>query len=183
MQVQLPKTVYATFSGPIDQTTLPRFFQNFAVAVTGKVEIVHLLFQSGGGGIPDGISLYNFFNSLPLALHLYNTGAVQSIAVVSYLAGRHRFVSAHANFMIHKSHFATGDRGNAAKLGTLAQTLSVEDARIEGILRADTKILEEVWSRHALQDVYLTAQEAVEFGVADEIREFDIPLGSQVFNI
>jgi hypothetical protein len=36
-QVQLPKTVYATFAGSIDPTSLSRIFQNFGGAVTGKV--------------------------------------------------------------------------------------------------------------------------------------------------
>jgi hypothetical protein len=39
-QVQLPKTVYATFAGSIDPISLSRIFQNFGGAVTGKVETV-----------------------------------------------------------------------------------------------------------------------------------------------
>jgi ATP-dependent Clp protease protease subunit len=183
VNVQLPKTVYATFVGPLDQTTLPRLFQNFDGAVTGQVEDVHLLFQSAGGMISDGISLYNFFKSLPLAVHLYNTGSVQSVAVIAYLGGDQRYVSRHANFMIHKSHFPAPERSNAAKLEALASTLIAEDARVEEILRENTTIPDEKWSQHALHDVYLTAQEAVEFGIANEIREFDIPPGCQIFNI
>jgi ATP-dependent Clp protease, protease subunit len=181
--VQVPKTVYATFVGPIDQTSLSRIFQNFGGAVTGKVETVHLLFQSTGGMISDGISLYNFFIGLPLSLHIYNTGSVQSIAVIAYLGAERRYVSTHGNFMIHKAQWPAGDRAHAAKLEALADTLGAEDARIEAILKAETKIPEEKWRLHALQDVYLTAQDAIKFEIAEDIREFNVPAGSQLFNI
>ena len=100
-QVQLPKTVYATFVGPIDQMSLSRIFQNFGGAVTGKVETVHLLFQSTGGMIGDGISLYNFFIGLPLSLHIYNTGSVQSNRCLGFmgpLRQRHRHAGDHVPF-------------------------------------------------------------------------------------
>jgi ATP-dependent protease ClpP protease subunit len=96
------------------------------------------------------------------------------VAVIAYLGADHRSVSAHGNFLIHKSHSGP-DRGNAAKLEALASALSAEDARVETILRDRTKFPEEKWSQHAMQDVYITAQEAIEFGIADEMREFDIP--------
>jgi ATP-dependent Clp protease protease subunit len=182
-QLQLPKTVFATFVGQIDQQSLPRLFQSFSLAINAGVQDLHLLFQSPGGMIADGIALYNFFGALPFNLHIYNSGSVQSVAVISYLGATTQFVSKHANFMIHKSHFPSPDRGNAAKLGALAESLMAEDARIEAILKTHTNIPAETWALHALQDVYLTAQQSVDYGIADEIREFDIPHGAQAYNI
>jgi len=83
MLTPLPSCVYATFAGPIDQQTLPRIFQNFAGATQRGVRELHLLFQSTGGVVGDGISLYNYIRTLPLDLHIYNTGAVHSIAVLT----------------------------------------------------------------------------------------------------
>ena len=85
MQQAPPQTVCATFAGIIDNQSLGRIFQNFAGASQGGVTEVHLLFQSLGCSIPDGISLYRFFDTLPLTLHIYNTGSVQSVAVLAYV--------------------------------------------------------------------------------------------------
>jgi ATP-dependent protease ClpP protease subunit len=183
MQLKTPKVAYAAFAGTIDQQSLPRIFQSFAGASQGGTTEVHLLFQSAGGIIGDGISLYNFFNTVPLKLHLYNTGSVQSIAVLAYLGATYRHTSAHGTFLIHKSHFPTQLGANATKLEALAKNLVLEDDRIEAILKEKTHIPEEKWALHALQDVTFSAKEAVEFGIADDIREFEIAPGSQVYNI
>jgi len=183
MQQETPKTVYATFAGMIDQQSLPRIFQGFAAASGGGTKEVHLLFQSTGGMIGDGISLYNFFSALPMTLHIYNTGSVQSVAVLAYLGAEHRHASAHSSFMIHKSHFPMQPGVNAAKLEALAKNLVLEDERVEAILKAETEIPEEKWAFHALQDVVFSAKEAVEFGIADDIREFEVPPGNQIFNV
>jgi ATP-dependent Clp protease protease subunit len=182
-QPQLPPTVYATFAGMIDQTTLPRLFQGINTAINGNVQDIHLLFQSTGGSIADGISLYNYFNGLPLNLHLYNTGSIQSIAVIAYLGGDFLYVSRHANFMIHKSHFSAPERSAASRFESAAQALKAEDARIEAILKAETTIPAEVWQRHTMQEVYISAQDSVSYGIASEIEEFVVPPGSQIFNL
>src|SRR5215217_2667776 len=55
-----------------------------------RVAHVHMLFQSNGGTVCDGVCLYNFFRSLPISLTLYNTGSVAPVAVVAYLGAHER---------------------------------------------------------------------------------------------
>lgn len=183
MAVETPKIVYATFAGMIDQMSLTRIFHNFSAASQGGTETIHLLFQSTGGMISDGISLYNFFNSLPLILHIYNTGSVQSIAVLGYLGADCRHTSAYGTFMIHKSHFSAQTGISAAKFEAMAKNLTLEDSRVEAILKENTNIPEDKWALHALQDVTFSAQEAVDFGIAFDICEWNVPAGNQIFNI
>jgi ATP-dependent protease ClpP protease subunit len=182
---ETPKVAYAAFAGMIDQQSLPRIFQSLAGASQGGTKEVHLLFQSSGGIIGDGISLYHFFKALPsdMELHLYNAGSIQSIAVLAYLGGLYRHTSAHGTFMIHKSHFPAQPGARAAQLDALAKTLVIEDARIEAVLKTEATIPDEKWVLHALQDVTFSAKEAVDFGIADDIREFDVPDGNKFYNI
>ena len=179
----LPSTVYTTFAGPIDQQSLPRIFHNFAAATQRGVEVLHLLFQSTGGLIGDGISLYNFLRTVPLELHIYNTGSVHSIAVLAYLAGKHRYVSINGNFMIHKVYFPAHPTGDASRFKAVAEALIADDARIEAILRAHTKIPSEKWALYQNHDVIFDAEQAVEFGIANSIQEFQVPAGNQLFHI
>jgi ATP-dependent Clp protease, protease subunit len=184
MQQQvIPETVYATFAGMIDNQSLARIFQSFAAASQGGAKEVHLLFQSTGGTIADGLSLYRYFDALPLTLHIYNTGSVQSVAVLAYLGATFRHTSASGNFMIHKTHTSPQAGANAAKLGAHIDSLLSDDARVEAILKAETSIPDEKWTLHAVQDVVFSAQEAVAFGIADDICEFRIPDGNKIYNI
>jgi len=179
----LPNTVYATFAGAIDQNSLPRIFQNLAAATQGGVSTLHLLFQSTGGLIGDGISLYNFLRTLPIELYMYNTGSVYSIAVLGYLAGKYRYVSANGSFMIHKVYFPAHPSVDASRFRAVAEALVADDARIESILRAHTKIPSDKWALYQVQDVVFDARAAVQFGIANDIREFEVPSGAQIFHI
>jgi ATP-dependent protease ClpP protease subunit len=184
--VALPQSIYASLGGTIDQTTLQRIFLNLTGATQGGVKEMHLLFQSTGGGIGDGIALYNFFRAYPLDLYIYNGGTVASVAVIAYVgvALGHRYVSSVGNFMIHKS-YANSPQGmlNAVKLQAMAASLAADDARIESILKVQTNIPAAHWALHASQDVFFNAQEAVQFGIAHSIREFQVPQGEQIFNV
>src|ERR1700678_497487 len=90
----LPEIIYATLTGPVDQAMLQRVFNAFAIAVNGGVKHIHCAFQTNGGMIADGVALYNYFQSLPIDISLYNIGSVQSIGVIAFLGGDHRYASA-----------------------------------------------------------------------------------------
>jgi ATP-dependent Clp protease, protease subunit len=183
MQSNLPATVYAAFSGQINQDAAAKIFNSFGGASQRGVTTIHLLFQSSGGNIGDGICIYNFFQGIPLELHIYNCGTVASIGVLAFLGARYRYTSAHATFGIHKSRFPTQTPADAIIHRALADQLLVEDARTEAIIKARTNIPADRWALHAQHDVTFDAQEAVQFGIADAIREFQIPAGNQVFHI
>lgn len=179
----LPETVYASFSGPIDQQSISRIFQNLAGATQGGVRVVHVLFQSTGGSINDGVALYNYLRTYSLELHFYNTGAVQSIAAVAWLGVAHRHVSQHGRFMLHHSSNPGLPGGNAAKYQAIVDSLVADDARTTAIVKTHTHIPDERWALHATQDLSFNAQEAVDFDIAHDIREFEVPAGNQIFNI
>ena len=179
-----PLEVYCIFCGIIDQAAVQRIFQTLVTATNpaNNVKHIHLLFQSSGGNVGDGVCLYNFFKSLPVDLTLYNAGSVSSIAVIAYLGAEKRKTSTRATFVIHRSHvspqFAT-----ATRLQSFAESLTVEDQRTESILREHIKLPDEKWSDFTNQELFFSGEEAVKIGLADEVGEFSPPKGTQIFNI
>jgi ATP-dependent Clp protease protease subunit len=124
------KEVYASLSGTVDSQMVQRIFANFATAINNNVQTVHLLVQSTGGYVGDGIGIYNFFRGLPLKVIAYNGGAIFSIAVIVFLGATERRASAFATFGIHKSH-NSATQGNAASLKMMADALRIDDERTE----------------------------------------------------
>jgi ATP-dependent protease ClpP protease subunit len=179
----LPPVVYASFAGGIDQQSIGRIFMNFAAATQRGATTVHLLFQSTGGTVGDGIALYNFWRGFPLELHIYNAGAVQSIGTLAYLAGRHRHVSAAGTFSMHKTGISTQPGTSASQIKAIHSSLLADDARTEAIVKANTQIPAKKWALHKFGDVTFNANEAVQFGIAHDISEFVVPPGNQIFNI
>jgi ATP-dependent Clp protease protease subunit len=94
---------WLTFAGFIDNQACNRLFGHIGQIIQAKLSRIHLLIQSGGGIVGDGIAMYNVLSRLPIEVVTYNAGAAESIAVLPYLAGKTRRVSKNATFMIHRS--------------------------------------------------------------------------------
>lgn len=149
---------------------------------SGTVKQVHLLFQTTGGFVGDGIALYNYFKTLPTDLTIYNTGAVASIGVIAYLGAKTRKTSKYSAFMIHRTQRNPGST-TANMLKSLAESAVLDDKRTEAILREHLKLSAEKWNDFDHYDLSFSAEEAVEIGLAHEIGEFQPPAGTKVFNI
>jgi ATP-dependent Clp protease protease subunit len=179
---QAVKEAYAVFSGMIDQLAVQRIFNTVALATQNGFNSIHLLFQSGGGFVADGVCLFNFFRSLPIDLTIYNAGSIQSIATIIYLGAKRRKVSTFGTFMIHRTHTTT-QLSTADQLQAIAQNLTLDDQRTEAILRQYLTLADDRWTAHKVSDLCFNAEDAVRIGLAHEIDEFAPPHGQQIFNV
>ena len=98
------KEAWFTLSGDVNSDMVHRVFEAVSGMTEDGIETAHILVQSNGGYVSDGLCLYNFLSNAPVEFVMYNGGAVASIAVIVYLAGSERFASETARFMVHKSH-------------------------------------------------------------------------------
>jgi ATP-dependent Clp protease, protease subunit len=177
-----PQEVYAMFAGGIDQNAVGRIFQGMSAAIQNKVASVHLLMQSTGGIVGDGICLYNFFRTLPIDLTVYNTGAVSSVAVIAYLGAKKRKVSAHAAFMVHRT-YSSPQFANAVRLQSAANSAIMDDNRTEAILRQCLNLTIDQWEIHKATELWLNANDAINSGLADEVANFAPPMGAPLYTI
>jgi ATP-dependent Clp protease protease subunit len=181
-QQQMPSEVFATFVGVIDQITVHRILTGVGAAMASKVKHVHLLFQSTGGTVADGICLYNFLHRLPIEISLYNVGTVASIGALAYLGAKIRKTSASATFMLHRTQVSP-QGATAERLQAFARNVTLDDERTEAILRQRLKMPKDLWDVHRVADLWLSANEAVKYGLATEIGGFAPPFGTQIFNV
>jgi ATP-dependent Clp protease protease subunit len=177
-----PKDIFAVFCGVIDHQAVQKLFNTLTLATvpTNNVRTVHMIFNSAGGNVADGVCLYNFFKAMTVDLALYNVGAVWSAAAIAYLGAKKRRTGARASFMIHRTHVSP----QAAKAGALkayTNSVALDDARTESILREHLKLSN--WEDLDKYDLFFSGQEAVEIGLADEVAEFCPPPGTQIFNV
>jgi ATP-dependent Clp protease, protease subunit len=180
---KLPTVIYASLAGPVDQSMVQRLFQFMAIAINGGVKEVHAVFQSTGGMIGEGVALYNYFRSLPIDLRFYNVGSISSIAVIAYLGAKHRYASANATFVIHKSHFTPNAPTNADRMSGMTNMLKIEDARTRKIIESHLKLSKRRLERHLTTELPFTTQAALECGLITEIRDFSVPSGQMLSNI
>jgi ATP-dependent Clp protease protease subunit len=176
-----PEEIWAIYCGDINAANTAKLINGLTIVAGAGTKRVHLLFQSWGGFVGDGVFLYNSLRKLSIETVLYNAGQVASAATLAFLGAHSRKTTANAVFMIHKSSNSP-DRSGADRLKAIGANLTIDDARIEEILRAHLRLPSELWTQFGYHDVYLTGTDAVTYGMADEIGEFAPPAGSQVKN-
>jgi ATP-dependent Clp protease protease subunit len=181
----VPADLYGMFTGMIDAPALQRFAANIDLASKGVpmgLKRVHLVFQSSGGGIGEGIALYNIFRAVPFELVLYNVGAVASIAVIAYLGAKTRRVSTYGAFMIHRTQ-TTAMSATTQTIKSFTDSAILHDKRTEAILRQHINMPDSKWAHFDHNDLWFSAEDAVQCGMANEIAEFSPPPGTQLFAI
>lgn len=140
-----PNNVYAIFCGGIEQGAMQKIVNSLTIAMGAGVKHVHLLFQSAGGYVGDGVFLYNLLRAIPIEVTLYNAGQISSAGIIGYLGAKHRKTTRTATFMLHRStnspQFAT-----ATKLENVAKSLVLDDERTEMIVRAHVNFPGDLWN-------------------------------------
>jgi ATP-dependent Clp protease, protease subunit len=176
-----PEELWATYCGDINSANVSKLVNGLTIVANNGTKRIHILFQSWGGYVGDGVFLYNALKKLSLEIVLYNAGQVASAATLAYLGAHSRKTTANAVFMIHKSTYNPNAAG-ADKLKAVADNLAIDDVRVEEILRAHLRLPDELWTQFRFRDVYLTGTDAVSYGMAEEIGEFSPPPGIKVLN-
>ncbi len=175
-----PDDAYLTFCGVIDQNSTQRIMTSLSIATQQQRKRVHLVFQSTGGLIGDGICLYNYFKSYPTDLILYNIGQISSIAVIAYLAAGTRIANAHATFMVHTP-TSPAIAQTPELLKAAQRSLRIDDERMKAILKSHITIGQAQWSGLRHKELWFTAADAVKSGIATAIGDFSPPKGETVY--
>jgi ATP-dependent protease ClpP protease subunit len=178
-----PTEVYAVFVDDINQPAASRVVQGISVAIANGARHLHIMFQSWGGYVGDAVMLYNLLRSLSIVdVSLYNSGQVQSAAVTAYLGARHRIASPRSIFMLHKAHVSP-QGATAARLEKMARNLLLDDERSEAIWREHLKLPDDLWKQLEYHDLYLTGEEAVKYGIATKLGDFEPPAGTAIYRV
>jgi len=98
----MKNTVYISYYGPINASTAKAVMDTCSnvVAQAGPSRL-YFLFSSIGGSVDAGMALYGFLRGLPVPLVMHNTGSVDSVANVVFLAADERYASPHSMFLLH----------------------------------------------------------------------------------
>lgn len=135
-------------------------------AVTADEIVVQI--SSPGGDVFDGVAIFNALRAHPASVTTRVDGIAASIASVIAQAGDHRVMLTGAQMMVHEAWGVA--IGPAAEMREFADLLEKQNANIAAIYAAraggDTQNFIDMM---AGGDTWLSATEAVELGLADEI--------------
>ena len=130
---------------------------------------IHLYINSPGGSITAGLAVYDTMQFLTCDVNTYCIGQAASMGAVLLSGGTtgKRFALPHANVMIHQ--VLGGAQGQATDMEIHVKHMLELKKTLTGILAKHSgKPYEEVYEA-CERDNFLTAEEAKNFGLVDEV--------------
>lgn len=130
---------------------------------------ITMYINSPGGEVASGLALYDVMKAVSCPIRTVCVGMVASMGALLFLSGDKRDILLHGRIMIHDPLLADGIGGSALKIQSISNDL-MRIREITGKIIAEHtgKTLEEVYEKTA-EDSYFYAEEAVSFGLADNI--------------
>ena len=135
-----------------------------------KRKPIQLILNSQGGNVYDGIGIIDAIETSITPIHIYVHGQAQSMAFAIATAGHYRFAGKRTTFMYHEVSWEMAQE----KLRSHEQEVE-ESKRLwkvyDDIILTNTKIQHKQLKQihRERREWYMTAEEALELGVIDEI--------------
>jgi ATP-dependent protease ClpP protease subunit len=125
--------------------------------------------NNGGGDVYTAWAMVSRIKSSPCEITVKAHGHIMSAATMIFAAADHRETSKYCTFMFHD--VSLGYEGTGKNLQNIASQLSKEEQMYCEFLSENTKKNSLFWKKvlGSKRDVFFTAQEAVDIGLADNI--------------
>ena len=135
---------------------------------------INIIIDSVGGEVLSGLMIHDSIKALEdkVEINLYCTRLAASIAAIIFGCGPkgHRFILPHSKVLIHEPLITGGMNGSASQISKTAEEILITKHKLNSMLAEATgKSLKQI-NRDTKTDYVLDAKEAIEYGLADEIR-------------
>ena len=129
---------------------------------------ITLFINSPGGEVKSGLAVYDVMEAVGCPIRTICLGTAASMAAVLFAAGDKRDILPHGQVMIHDP-LLTGSGGTALAVEAESKRLLATRKALCGILASHTgKKPREIYRKTA-KDSWFSAEEAVDFGLADRV--------------
>ena len=156
--------------GPIDDNVANAVIaQMFFLEAEDPDKDIHLYINSPGGVVTAGMAIYDTMQYIKPDVSTICVGSAASMGAVLLTAGAKgkRYALPHARVMIHQP--LGGVQGQASEIEIHAREILRMREELNGILASRSGQDIEVVARDTDRDNFMSAQDAVEYGLIDEV--------------
>ncbi|OUL10359.1 clpp ser active site [Trichococcus shcherbakoviae] len=157
-------------SGPIDDNTANSVIaQLLFLDAQDSEKDIYIYINSPGGSVSAGLAIFDTMNFIKADVQTIAMGMAASMGSFLLTAGEKgkRFALPNAEIMIHQP--LGGAQGQATEIEIAARHILQTRERLNKILAERTGQPMEVIERDTDRDNYMTAQQAKEYGLIDEV--------------
>lgn len=152
----------------IVESTTSAYYVHKAIDEAGVIDNINIYINSCGGSVSEGIAIYNILKRTQQPKTVYVDAFAYSIASVIAMAGDKIVMPSNTTMMIHNATMSA--YGNAAELRKAADDLdTISEASCNTYLTKTDKISKDELQKLLDAETFLTAEQALEIGLCDEI--------------
>ncbi len=155
-------------AGEIDEEKTAKVIKEILEFNGESREEIELFIHSVGGSMPGGHAIVDIMQAVTAPIKTIALGMVRSSALSVMVSGNIRLATLRTSFLIHPAYSRNGGHSVLDGQDDL-NNLKREEVLKYSILRSRTNIPNKVLSSSKRDMVYFNAEEALEWGVIDEI--------------
>ena len=130
-------------------------------------EDIYIYINSPGGSITSGMSIYDTMNFIKSNVITIGLGMCASMAAFILSSGHKRYALPNTEIMIHQP--LGGAQGQATDIKIAAERIIKLKEKLNKILASNTKQTYEKITKDTERDNFLSAKEALDYGIIDKI--------------
>ena len=135
---------------------------------------IDVLINSTGGEINAGMLMYDVIQGSRAPVRMFCIGRAYSMGAVLFACGNHgRYMLPHGELMLHEPLLGNRVGGNSSSIRSISDSLMETKKKMNRILAKHTGKTEEEVEEATGFDHYFSPEESIEFGLCDQIVEFD----------
>jgi ATP-dependent protease ClpP protease subunit len=175
--------VYISFVRPINWDTVNPLLDTCNQAINDGARQLYLLLSSPGGDVDPGVAVYNQLLGLPADIITHNTGCIDSIANVIFLAGSQRLACPNSTFLFHGVHWDLSDAVELwrPQLMEITSSLQAAENKMRDIIVNRSNLSKEDVDAFFAEGATKDAAFALSKGIINAIEDINIPQGAHIF--
>lgn len=173
----LEENHYYLFNKDFDQSTTGdaiKFIIERNLMFNDKPKMIKMIINSYGGDMCSAFALIDTMKGSSIPIYTYGLGCIASCGLMTFISGERgkRFITKNTSILSHQ--FSWGTFGKEHELMASVKEFDNASKRMLDHYISCTGLSEKDVKKYLLpsEDVWLTAKEAVKYGVADKIVSF-----------
>ena len=173
------KTRQIILSGEVNQENAEKVIKQLLLLEADSDKPIYLYIDSPGGSIDDGFGIFDMIRFVNAPVYTIGTGLIASMGALILLSvpKERRLGLPNSHYLIHQPLIGGAYRGVATDLEIQAEEIAKSKAKIVEIISSETGKSKEQVVQDTDRDFWLTADEAVEYGLISRVvtRRSDLP--------
>ena len=165
------KTRQIILSGEINQENAEKVIKQLLLLEADSDKPICVYIDSPGGSIDDGFGIFDMIRFINAPVYTIGTGLIASMGALILLAvpKERRLGLPNSHYLIHQPLIGGAYRGVATDLEIQAEEIAKSKAKIVEIISSETGKTKEQVVQDTDRDFWLTADEAVSYGLISKV--------------